>query len=235
MITARPIRFTADIPAHQRTLEALGATLLTEAPGWLVYAVGSGRLALHQANDQQPAGMTTLAFEVDDLEAWSREATARGLEHEVGMTDHGVAGIVRAGDGTAYTVDPALAGEAPPTGLSVLPIWYTEEVEAAWAILEGTGARKRIAGDDGGWVDFGCAGGGLVAVHRDAGVRVELALEYDGDVEALTEPLASAGIGAAVIDESYSRTLRLPDPDHPGREIWVNQKQTDLYGYSVVG
>lgn len=238
MITARPIRFTDHLDHHQRVLDAVGARVLVEAPGWFVYALGSGRLALHQANERQPSGMTTLAFEVPDLEAWSAATRERGLEHRVGETDHGTAGIVTAPDGTGFTVDPVdhlLPAGDPAPGLAVLPIWYTPDTDSALEVLTGVGAERRLSGDDGIWHDLTCPGGGLVAVHHDENVGVDLAYEYDGDVEDLGTLLHAAGIEATLIDESYARTLRLPDPDRPGREIWVNEAQRDLYGYRKLG
>lgn len=40
------------------------------------------------------------------------------------------------------------------------------------------------------------------------------------------------GVRAAAIDESYSRALLIPDPDG-GADLWVNQRQRDLYGYTA--
>lgn len=238
MITARPIRFTDHLDHHQRVLDAVGARLLVEAPGWFVYALGSGRLALHQANEHQPSGMTTLAFEVPDLEAWSAAARERGLEHRVGETDHGTAGIVTAPDGTGFTVDPVdhpVPTGDPAPGLVVLPIWYTPDTDSALDVLTGVGAQRRLSGEDGIWHDLTCPGGGLIAVHRHEHVDVELAFEYGGDVEELGATLRAAGLDSTLIDESYARTLRLPDPDRPGAEIWVNEAQRDLYGYRKLG
>lgn len=236
MICARPIRFTDDLGAHRRYLEALGATRVTTAPGWEVYALGSGRLALHAASAEQPAG-DALGWETADLHAWAEQARAAGLAFEVGETDHGVAATVTAPDGTTFTVDPAAEAEQPAptdTALSVLPIWYTtrEAVEGARQVLRGLGAIQRVTAETDVWTDFRCPAGGLAAVHAsDDGPGVELGFEFDGDVETLIPVLAEAGVEAVLIDETYSRTLQLPDPDRPGRMLWVNEKQRDLYGY----
>ena len=237
MICARPIRFTADLAAHRRYLEALGATRVTTAPGWEVYALGSGHLALHAASEEQPAGRTALAWEVADLDAWAEQARAAGLPFEIGVTGHGTAAIVSAPDGTTFTVDPAPEAEQPAstdTAFSVLPIWYTPsaEVEGARAVITGLGGRQRVTADSDVWTDFDCPAGGLVAVHAsDDGPDVELAFEFDGDVESLIPALEAAGVEPVLIDETYSRTLQLPDPDRPGAMLWINEKQQDLYGY----
>jgi hypothetical protein len=237
MICARPIRFTADLAAHRRYLEALGATRVTTAPGWEVYALGSGRLALHAASDQQPSGDTVLAWEVPDLDAWAQRAQSAGVPFTIGMTDHGIAATVTAPDGTTFTVDPAPEGEEPPptdTSFAVLPIWYTSagDVEAVRELVTGLGGVQRVTADSDVWTDFACPGGGLAAVHASDDERgVELAFELDGDVETLIPRLEAAGVEPVLIDETYSRTLQLPDPDRPGRMLWINEKQQDLYGY----
>lgn len=237
MIAARPIRFTHDLAAHRRYLEALGATRVITAPGWEVYAVGSGRLALHAASEAQPPG-DALAWEVEDLDEWAQQARAAGLPFEVGPTDHGTAATVTAPDGTTFTVDPSTEPEQPApadTALAVLPIWYTNpaEVEGAREVLRGLGAVQRVTADSDVWTDFTCPAGGLVAVHAtDDGRGVELAFELDGDVETLMPRLQQAGVEPLLIDETYSRTLQIADPDRPGRMLWINEKQQDLYGYT---
>ena len=52
----------------------------------------------------------------------------------------------------------------------------------------------------------------------------------DGDVDRLSEVLKSRGFVSRVIDEAYGRSLRIDDPDG-GVELWVNERQSDLYGY----
>ena len=236
MICARPIRFTHHMGEHRRYLEALGATRVTTAPGWEVYALGSGRLALHAASDSQPPG-DVLAWEVDDLQTWAEQARGAGLSFEIGPTDHGTAATVHAPDGTSFTVDPAAKAEQPAPSdpaFVVLPIWYTSavEVEGARQVMRGLGARQRVTAESDVWTDFACPAGGLAAVHATEGERgVELGFEFDGDVETLIPALRSAGVEPVLIDETYSRTLQLPDPDRDGRMLWINEKQRDLYGY----
>lgn len=234
-LTARPIRFTADLPGWQRLVEALGGRLIFERPGWLVYAVGSGRLALHQASAHQPPG-TSLAFETSTPIPEAVEQTAaRGIPITLGHPDHGEAGMVSAPDGTAFTLDSPTpvetTGQQPDPRLASLSIWYGPDPAMIRSIVEGLGARPRIVGDDGTWTDLSCAGGGLVGVHAADEPGTELAFEWDGDVEDALALLTDAGIDAALIDETYSRTVQIADPDGL-KEIWVNERQTDLYGYS---
>lgn len=233
-LTARPIRFTADIAAHRRWLEALGATVVTDAPGWTVLAVGSGRLALHDASEDRPSGLTTLGWEVADLDAW-HEHTRDAVPGTLGEAPHGRAVSVTAPDGTEFTVDPAADPEQPTPddpALAVLPIWVTQDVDGARGILAAMGARGRLVADSNVWTDYALEGGGLAAVHdTDGEPEVELAFEFDGDVETLIPVLRGVGVEALLIDETYGRTLQVPDPDSPGRTIWINEAQRDLYGY----
>lgn len=240
---ARPIRFTADLPAWQHILTTFGATLLHEAPGWLVYQLGSGRLALHRGggDEGERAGDTTVCVETPaPLEQAVQEAKALGVPIELQETGHGRAGVVRAADGTLVTLDretpaslaPAEAGATEPR-LSVLPIWYAEDVTVPRTVMEGLGAVPELVGDDGTWTELTFPGGGRLGVHRDAsGSGVELGFWWDGDVEDALRLLTDAGVEAVLIDETYSRTVQLADPDG-GKEIWINERQTDLYGYTL--
>lgn len=74
------------------------------------------------------------------------------------------------------------------------------------------------------------ADGGLVSLHSAPRVRIELAMEYVGDLDELATRVQDAGHDAVVVDEAYNRTLRLTPPD--GAELWINGAQTDLYGFT---
>ncbi|OLT16683.1 hypothetical protein BJF80_04900 [Serinicoccus sp. CUA-874] len=235
-LTAQPIRFTSDLPAWQRLLETLGGHLVYERPGWLVYAVGSGRVALHAASEQQPAGVCALALSTTTpVPEAVAAAAAAGVPITLGHPDHGEAGMVEAPDGTSFTLDSPTPvereGGVSDRRLAALPIWYGPDTAMITGVLEGIGARPRTVADDRIWTDLRCEGGGLVAAHRDESPAVELAFEWDGDVEEALALLTEAGIEAVLIDETYSRTVQIADPD--GRkEIWVNERMTDLYGYT---
>ncbi|WP_151526339.1 hypothetical protein [Serinicoccus kebangsaanensis] len=235
-LTTQPIRFTADIPAWQHLLQTLGAHLIYERPGWLVYALGSGRVALHAASEHQPAGVSTLAFSTTTpIPEAVTAASSAGVPITLGRPDHGEAGVVEAPDGTIFTLDSPTAvereGGVADRRLVTLPIWYGPDTSMIRAVLEGLGARPRMVADDGMWTDLRCDGGGLAAVHRAEDPGVELAFEWDGDVEEALDLLTDAGVQAVLIDETYSRTVQVADPDG-GKEIWINERQTDLYGYT---
>lgn len=239
--TARPIRFTADLSAWRGVVETLGGVLVHEAQGWLVYQLGSGRLALHAGggDDGERPGTTTLCVETPEpLERAVRGVRDAGVPMEVAETDHGRAGELRAADGTLVTLDaetPVDAGAAPGGAneprLAVLPIWYGPDVSLPRDVLEALGARPEIVGDDGTWTELVFPGGGRAGVHRAESPGVELAFWWDGDVEDALALLTDAGVEAVLIDETYSRTVQFADPDG-GEKIWINERQTDLYGYT---
>lgn len=234
--TARPIRFTADLPAWRSVLEALGGVLIHEATGWVVYQLGSGRVALHRGDgdEGEGPGVTTFCVETPEpLEEAVARVRAAGVPIDLEETGHGTAGVVRAADGTLVTLDAPTPGEgvAPEPRLAVLPIWYAADVSLPRAVLESLGGRPEIVGDDGGWTELAFPGGGRAGVHRAEGSGVELAFWWDGDVEDALRLLTDAGVQAVLIDETYSRTVQFADPDG-GKEVWINERQTDLYGYS---
>ena len=106
-LSVRPIRFTDAVPAWRTVLDALGAVLLSEDGGWLVYQLGAGRLALHAAAGSAHApGTTLLGLETTvPLAEAVAAATQEGVPIELADTDHGEAGVVTAADGTTFTLD----------------------------------------------------------------------------------------------------------------------------------
>lgn len=247
MIGVRPIRFTANTEQFRPIWTALGAVTVVDAEGWTVHQFGSGRIALHHADAAQARtspGATTLAFEVDALDPWVDQVRAARPELDLTVEEfgHGRSALVAGPDGLVIQIDSREDGEevkdvtvaTVATGVSVLPIWYTSDTEAAARTLEALGARRRIVSDSGNWIDLVCPGGGLVAVHHGDVTEAVLAFEYDGNVEELSPALTHGGVDAVLIDETYARSLRVPDPEH-GERIWINEKQTDLYGFTLAG
>lgn len=234
--TPRPIRFTGDTPGWQRILETLGGTLISEHPGWLVYQLGGGRVALHSASAEQPPGRTVLAVEdPTPLRQAVDAAAARGVPVTLEDSDHGPAGHVRPTDGTFLWLDQPTPGDARATRpeLSTMQIWYGPDTGLIRGVLEGMGAQPRLVGDDGVWTDLSYPGGGLAAVHAAEETGTELAFKWAGDVEDAQALLEEAGVECLLIDETYSRTLQVADPDG-GERVWINERQTDLYGYTDV-
>jgi hypothetical protein len=236
--TARPIRFTDDLPAWRRILTALGGTPVHEARGWVIYQLGSGRVALHggAGDDGEQAGATTLCVETPaPLEEAVGQVRAAGVQMELEETNHGRAGVHRSADGTLVTLDPQTPADpaALPrdTRLAVLPIWYAHDVPAPRSVVEGLGAAPELIADAGTWTELTFPGGGRVGIHRADTSGIELGFWWDGDVEDALRLLMDAGVDAVLIDETYSRTVQVADPDGL-KEIWINERQTDLYGYT---
>ena len=97
-------------------------------------------------------------------------------------------------------------------------------------MLAGQGLQRRLTSDSGDWADL--VGDGIVGVHIGQEESTVMAFEAT-DVEALEQPLTDAGFRVALVDEAYGRTLRVEHPDDPRQEaeIWINETQTDFYGY----
>ncbi|HLS15859.1 MAG TPA: hypothetical protein VK095_15230 [Beutenbergiaceae bacterium] len=258
MIMTRPVRFTTNMAPLRTMFQALGGQCLADYGSWVVYGFDGGRIALHAADEHFPGGVTTFGFETDDLAALaarSAQAAPAGVHIAAEETQHGVAAVVRGVDGTVFTVDsltePVTTTDRPeaaePAGMSagvlVAPLWFTHDTATAVDTLTALGAQPRIGSTDGGWTDLR-TDSGLVAVHTAASAEtvspateasVGLSFEHTGNIDHLLGPLQDAGIEATIIDESYGRSLRMPDPDRPGEQIWINEQQQDLYGYRALG
>ncbi|MDQ7992005.1 MAG: hypothetical protein AAGC63_00545 [Propionicimonas sp.] len=231
MITVQPIRYTSHTASWHRLAVELGFTAaIAPTPQWSEFD-GNGILAVHGVAaggpDDGSSGFHLLA---GDLEAVAARLAAIGVEVERRHPeDVGPMLVVRAADGVTLTV----SGEkraARAGGTSVQPIWYDTDLDRPRQVLEAIGLQPRIVADDGVWIDFTADGGGLGALHRDTTPRVELSLEFGGDLDALADRLAGAGFRASVVDEAYNRTLQVTTPD--GDVLWVNGTHDDLSGYS---
>lgn len=238
MLRVRPILFTSKAAEFTAMFAALGLELSTDEDGWQVFDAGSGRIALHSAEAGiRGANRLELGFEVGDLEEFARRTQADGTPAEVvNDPDHGRSVRITAPGGLSLFAEryerEQHAPDADPA-LSVLAIWYSASTGPPERMLADIGARRRISSDAGVWSDFTAKNGGLIAVHSADRQAFELAFEYDGDVEVLERRLRKAGQACTLIDESYGRSLRLPNPH--GGEIWINERQRDHYGYTVHG
>lgn len=224
---ASPIVFTDHAEQYRRVIHALGGESIHESPGWSHYELASGRIGLHSPSDDSPAGTVRFVIEVDDVPAWN--------EQFGGMMTTEAHGL----DSRFTTFDGVQLGAAEiadaPAGVSgmvtIMPIWVTPDVQQASELLIEMGFKPRINSDNGVWADFLADAGGA-AVHRGERGGVTLAFEYDGNVEDLLPALEGAGADPLLIDEAYGRSLQFADPNG-GDRIWINEKQTDLYGYSA--
>lgn len=228
MLRVRPIVFTPNFDAFAELFTALGLVLVENAPGWRVFAADGGRIAVHVADESS----VSFDFEVGSVEEFARRTVEAGTDAVVVDTADGPAAQVTAPDGRTFLAYEApLVDFTPPTqGLTVMPIWYTTDAVAAEKVFRDIGAKKRLSSNAGAWTDFAAKNGGLLAVHAADKNGQELSFEYRGDVETLQQQLKESGIPATLIDENYGRSLRLPHPEDG--EIWVNEWQQDLYGYT---
>lgn len=228
MIRTAPIRFTPNVDRWHEVLRALGCTFVTQSPGWQVARAGSGVVALHAATDPY----TELWFETKDP-AVRAQACGGSVEPKPadGQPDPCWVATMPDGMRLGFSAWTDQSMEGADARLSVAPLWVTPRVGDAAATLVRIGGRRRISSATGDWVDLTMPDG-LMAVHIGATAAAVLGFEWDGDVDDLAVRLADHGFEARVIDESYGRSLRVDDPDG-GDEIWINERQTDLYGYRV--
>lgn len=110
---------------------------------------------------------------------------------------------------------------------------FTDRSAEVVAFYELLGLRTRVSSGTGFALLEGAAG--WLAVHRavdsDAGARpgeTQLVLLTES-VDAAASDLAARGFDTRVWDESYGRHAAVTTP--LGTAVWVNEHQTDLYGY----
>jgi lactoylglutathione lyase len=74
------IKFVADMDkAVKFYRDVVGLTVKFESPGWSEFVTGETTLALHPASEKNPAGKVELGFTVADVEAFYRDASAKGV------------------------------------------------------------------------------------------------------------------------------------------------------------
>ena len=231
MIRVSPIVFTPNVAAWSTLLDAVGLVVVEDSPGWKTYAAAHGRINLHEETNRPRVELWLEATDPVALAHQLAGEAGRVEEHPLdgGPTvwDVEIPGTLRIGvsplaDGTRESA----AGADPD--LSVIPLHYTPDVPGARDAVDQTELTPRIASDGGRWVDY-AATDGLLALHEGT-LGAVLSFEYAGSLDDLAERLASRGITAPIIDETYARTIRLPHPDG-GPDIWINGVMEDMYGY----
>ncbi|GAA4066442.1 hypothetical protein GCM10023065_18390 [Microbacterium laevaniformans] len=230
MIVSRPVQYTSDVAGYRRLFAALGLVALVEEADWSVYAAGDGRVALHRVEPGDPLdGLAALGFESDDLDA---AANAFGDPARRFVADNGASGVAIAGELELVVLELAPGERRGTQGLRALGLWVSAHVDAAASVLERLGLRAEVRSDSGRWVQL-VADAGLAAVHDGDVPAAQVSFEYEGDVDELAARVRAEGVDAHVVDESYGRTLLIPRPEG-GEPIWINERQSDLYGYTAL-
>lgn len=238
MFSVNPIAFTANVSEWERILLALGMVRVEDSPGWKVYKSAFGMISLHDSP----------VSEVRE-EAWFETADPQASAEQFAHPNFSV--VVRnQGDGNpaewaVYSDSAAesevvtgyvelqqreLPAQQPDGQLLVQALLYTPDVSDIAGRFERIGLQPQVKSDRGAWFGFSSEDG-LVGVHIGERIAARIGFEYTGDIEALQQRLAAAGVKAKLIDEAYANTLRIAHPDG-GEEIWVMETQTDYYGYT---
>lgn len=218
----RPIVFTDASDRWLTILEALGGTARVREPGWMVIDLGGGRVALHASDRDRPAGRCFLGFEVAPFEEVPSRARLRREDGPDGPSLRADVPSL-----APFSIDLTDGTRSPSGAVQVAPLAITPDVLRAAAALAELGLSRRLTSDSGGWADL--ADDGIVGVHRGDALGAVIGFEAK-NLDELMAPLEMAGANPRIIDESYGRTLQFDDPDG-GAAIWINETQTDLYGY----
>lgn len=221
-----PIIYTSSPDEWKTFVRACGATAISDGDTWSVFALGAGRLGIH-LSDADRSGTAGLGLEISHLDEVDSP--------HVSPVDagHGPALLVTGVDLPEFFVD-TVEGEPVRSGnLTVSPLLMTTEVAANIPILQSLGLNLRVKSNTGNYVDF--TADGVVALHLreredpDTGPRVDLSFEHP-DLDVLEKDLRSGGFSPSIVDENYGRSLQVSVGND---SAWVNETQTDLYGYST--
>lgn len=251
MLRVRPTLYTPHVTAWAELLTALGLKEMSPLPAAIssagaqqrCFAADSGRILLQHATEFG----TELFLEVRDLEKFASWTSGDGTPVDLhpGESNNGTpaSGRITAPDGLTFTAlavdsadtagtpqDPSASAGIPAGQQAVLALWYTPDVPGVEATLSNIGAKPDTISQSGAWAQYRAKHGGYIAAHSGDEPRIELSLEYAGNLEALETLVAAAGIVSSLVDESYGRTLLVGHPD--GGQLWVNERQLDLYGYA---
>lgn len=247
MLRVRPTLHTPHVSLWARLLTALGLEEMPTLPATCAppgtpqrcFAADAGRILLQESATFH----TELFLEVRDLEKFAQWTISDGTPVAMLPAPHGdgtrTLARITAPDGLSFTalaVDPlATEGTPPETAgadgqLAVLALWNTPDVPGAKTTLANIGAKPDTTSNGGAWAQYRAKHGGFIAAHSGQVPGLELSLEYSGKLESLADRLSAAGVEAQLVDEAYGRTLLVGHPD--GAQLWVNERQRDLYGYS---
>jgi predicted enzyme related to lactoylglutathione lyase len=88
------IEFAADMDrAVKFYSDVIGLPLKFQSPGWSEFATGE-TVALHPANDKNPAGRLEMGFSVPDLHNFHTEMTGKGVAFPMAPTKQDFGGLL---------------------------------------------------------------------------------------------------------------------------------------------
>jgi hypothetical protein len=123
-----------------------------------------------------------------------------------------------------------------PTDVAVMPMRFSGQLPRMRDFLALLGFSSHVTGAEKWSVMAGAAG--LVAIHATAAASsgapsgtTDLTFEVV-DADALKARLAAAGlVDSVVYDEAWGRVLTVRG--HEGRELYINERPDDYYGYRL--
>ncbi|WP_298039987.1 hypothetical protein [uncultured Microbacterium sp.] len=226
MTVVQQILYTGEPRSWWRLADALGLVAPVEPDAEWAEFHGDGVLAIHPVTPEHAAGDVDIHLIVADLDAAASALDAFDTE-TLTMDGIGEMIVVHAASGISISVSDG-AAQRGVGRIAVQPLWFQQDLTEPRAILEALGFRTGIQADSGGWAEMLCDGG-VIGLHMGE-PRIGLSFEARGDLDALAASLRGAGIAASIVDEAFTRTIRLPDPDG-GDDVWINGVQHDLHGY----
>lgn len=238
-IVVRPVRFTDNVKAMQRFLEALGLRprIEAEAGGWVDMVAGGGMVALHSAETSATGGkpgQTSLSFEADDLTGLAKQLHEAGID-DVALYDEAYGQVLtcpdplgdeihvdgRSGDLYGYRLHPL----AQPSSLRVSPVRFTDPQGPYGGLLAALGLTRR-GESNAYYVTYAAADGdhGLVGLHyvyadelptveKPGAATVQLSFETSEALDDVARRLAESGFEAPITREDFGSFLTVTDPD----------------------
>lgn len=239
-LTLAAIRFTDDVPAMRRFLEALGlATTSTRGDGWAVLAAGAGEVWLHEAKTSTTgaqSGVTELTGDVADLDAYAARLQERGLDHSIVdeayartlevRDPHGRTLVLHDRDPEQYGYQQHPANSDPRTSVSMCR--FTDPQGDYVGFADALGLARE--GDPNEWYVPYTAGTGILGLHHDDGTHglpddgsgppVTLGLTTGMSLEEVQQRLRDGGYDARrIVTEDFGSRVETTDPDGQSLQI----------------
>lgn len=239
-LTLAAIRFTDDVPAMCRFLEALGlSTVETRGEGWARLTSRGGEVWLHSAADSDlgaPAGSTALTGEVAAVDATTQALETAGITVSVVDEAYGRSLEVTDPQGDILVLQESSAdgygydreAGAPDPRVSLDAVHYCDPQGPYAQFAQDLGLHR--IGEANEWFVPYSAGRGSLGLHRPgsaddvAGLNgrtaAQLGLFSSAPLAELQERLRTAGFDAGtIVTESFGDRIETTDPDGCHLEI----------------